>query len=114
MATPTAPEGLIEKGNIDLFTRPKVRGKDGAVSTVRTISVNFDGQEILIPTVIGDKIVSDDEAIKHFEQTGEHLGKFKTSKEATDYAELLHQQQEKLYTTTEGSELIKIVQGLRK
>lgn len=95
MATPAFP-GLIEVGNIDLNTRPRVKNKDGSISTVRTIGVNFDGQEVLIPTVSDDgRIMSDQEAIKQYQQTGRHLGKFSTPAASTAFAELLHDSEAK-------------------
>lgn len=90
--------GQIEKGNIDLYNRPRVVNPDGSISTVRSLSFNPDGKsEVLIPTVVGDKIVSDEEAIQNYFKTGQHLGKFKTPQEATRYAETLHKQQESFY-----------------
>ena len=74
------------------------------MSTVRSISIGDEnGNEILIPTVGFDKkgnAVSwtDDEAIDHYYKTGEHLGKFKTVKEADEYAEKLHRQQDAYYS----------------
>lgn len=90
--------GLLEKGNIDLNKRPVVRNSDGSISTVRSIGVNIDGKEVLIPTVSDDgKILSDEEAIKLYERTGKHLGKFNSVKAANIYAEQLHSEQEKMY-----------------
>ncbi len=90
--------GQIEKGNIDLYNRPRVVNPDGSISTVRSLSFNPDGKsEVLIPTVVGDKIVSDEEAIQNYFKTGQHLGKFKTPNDATRYAESLHKQQEAFY-----------------
>lgn len=92
-------EGLLEAGNIDLAHRPKVKMEDGSFATVRSMSANFDGQEVLLPTVSQDgKLLSDDEAINLYRQTGQHLGKFDNPEHATRYAEKLHQAQEQFYT----------------
>lgn len=94
-------KGLVEKGNIALDKRPVVKNDDGSISTVRSMSVNMDGKEVLIPTVSPDgKILSEDDAIKHYRKTGEHLGKFDTPEQATAYAEKLHSAQEGFYSKT--------------
>jgi len=95
--------GRYGVGNIDLFNRPKYKNLDGSVSTVRSMSFNDGRGEILVPTVAYNPqngkpyVMSDDEAITRYYNTGEFLGKFKTVDEANDYAERLHRQQEAIY-----------------
>jgi hypothetical protein len=62
------PQGLLKPGNLDLNQRPTVRNPDGSISTVRTISVTDDKGAYLLPTVIGDKVVSNEDAIAHWKK----------------------------------------------
>lgn len=89
----------IIPGNIDLGERPIVHNQDGSISTVRSISINQDGKEYLIPTVAkdGSKLLSNAEAVDQFHKTGEHLGAFKTAADATNYAKFLHNEQASTY-----------------
>ncbi|HCT6468093.1 TPA: hypothetical protein OT496_000299 [Morganella morganii] len=99
------PDGMTDQGNIDVHNRPVVKNQDGSISTVRSMSVNFDGKEVLIPTVSDDgRIMSDDEAINTYLKTGRHLGMFSTPEAATAYAEALHNQQADEYLPKEQNE----------
>lgn len=99
---PKGIPGVLEPGNIDLNNRPSVRLNDGSIATVRSMSFEEDGREILIPTVSPQgRILTDQQAIDRYHQTGEHLGKFASPEAATRYAEQLHQSQEKQYANAE-------------
>lgn len=84
----------VTPGNIDLTHRPRVRNRDGSTSTVRSMSFNEDGKEILVPTVSDDgRILTNDQAIDAFHKTGKHLGIFRNADDATAYAKQLHESQ---------------------
>ena len=92
------------KGNINLYDRPLVKNSDGTTSTVRSMSFNDGQNEILIPTVSDSgRIMSNDEAIDNYYQTGKYLGKFNSIDEANSYAEQLHKQQDKYYNGATGA-----------
>ena len=97
--------GRYGEGTIDLNNRQVVHNADGSISTERSMSFYDEdtGKEILIPTVVNGRIVSDDEAIDHYYETkkrdgiGEYLGMFDTWQEADAYAEKLHKRQDWYY-----------------
>jgi hypothetical protein len=87
-----ARTGMIESGNINLKTRRPVKTTDGQYATVRSMSFSDrNGVETLIPTVVNGRIVSDDKAIQHYYNTGEHLGKYTTPDAATKAAQRIHE-----------------------
>lgn len=106
-------EGLANYlGTIDLDNREVYRHPDGYIQTEHSFSFSPDGKtEILVPSIVGGKPVSNDEAIKHFYNTGEHLGTFNKDEEIrtkglseqafydylNGYADSIHKRQEKFY-----------------
>lgn len=89
--------GLLQKGNIDLLHRKIAHNPDGSISTVKSFSVGVDGREVLLPSVINGRVVSQAAAIKNFQKTGQNLGTFSSTAAATAYAKRLHKQQENYY-----------------
>jgi hypothetical protein len=99
------PEGLITPGNIDLHSRPIHHNEDGTYSTVRSMSIGTPEGEVLIPTIgPNGEDWSDEEARAHYDETGEHLGVFRSPEEATRYAEGLHEDQASEYGDRAGAE----------
>ena len=98
-AGPIGPfPGMIAQGNIDLAHRPVVQNPDGSISTVRSMSFGTDNGEVLVPTVSPDgRIMSDDEAMQLYGNTGQTLGVFDTPEHADMYAKALHQAQARFY-----------------
>ena len=97
--------GQYGKGNIDLYNRPRIENSDGSFVTVRSISFRDErsssytfGKEVLITTITSNGILTNSDAIARYYSTGEYLGIFNTSNEATAYATKLHNQQQVLYT----------------
>ena len=97
---PPAPEptGAVEVGNIDLTNRPVTTNADGSVSTVLSMSIGTDKGEVLIPRVAPDgTVLTEEQAIALYEESGQHLGVFSSPEAATAYAEKLHDYQAELY-----------------
>ena len=101
-AAPSADNGYnaIEPGNIDLSVRPHVINPDGSISTVRSMGFNDShdgkGPEVLIPTVNdAGYLMTGDEAIREYDRTGRHLGKFASVDDSNAAAEAIHLDQEK-------------------
>ncbi|PWT78875.1 MAG: hypothetical protein C5B60_00485 [Chloroflexi bacterium] len=86
--------GLLVPGTIsNLYNRPVLKNPDGSYSTTSSFSFEEDGREVLVPSVIDGKRLSQKDAIAHYRKTGEHLGKFDSPKSADAYATDLHNRQ---------------------
>src|SRR5690606_19597768 len=91
--------GLVEPGTIDLLSRPSPKNADGSISTVKSMSFNDNGYEVLIPMVApSGAILSPEGAMALYQFSGKHLGKFKDPRAADAYADMLHRQQEQFYS----------------
>ncbi len=99
--------GLLTPGNIvNLYNRPvtsPIAGPGGNVqnqmgqpttSTTFSKSFNFGHGEVLLPTVVGGKFLTDQEAVARYKKTGEHLGIFATPDAADAFAGALHNSQQ--------------------
>lgn len=97
------PAGQVSPGNIDITSRPIADLGNGEWATVRSMSFNEDGKEILVPTIGPDgKALSNEEAIALYHSTGKHLGIFDNPTDATAYAIALHNQQDVFYRNLLG------------
>jgi len=95
----SADPNVVKAGNIDLGDRPAVYNEDGTVSTERSFSIGDEyGRETLIPQVVGGKMLSKKDAIKHYRETGEHLGIYKDIPTANAYADAIHNRTPRLDT----------------
>jgi hypothetical protein len=94
---PYAAEGR----NIDVDRLPEVPNRipgEGGISTVRSMGITEDGNEVLIPTVVDGRLAptaaqAEEEAIRHYRRTGKHLGKYASRAAADAAATLLHERE---------------------
>lgn len=93
----TKAAGMKKPGNVDPWNRPVLKNDDGSYSTTSSMSIGTDQGEVLIPTVVNGKRLSQDQAIARFRSTGENLGTFDTPQNADKYAEALHNAQAARY-----------------
>jgi hypothetical protein len=93
---PQAIYGYSQAPTMDLSQRPYVENSDGSVSTVRSMGVNLDGKEYLIPTVSNAGwVLSPDDAVDEFRRTGQHMGVYPSAAASDLAGELMHQDQER-------------------
>ena len=99
--------GEFGRGNISLNDRPVQmhdNGKD--YSSLESITVEFDGKHVLLPTIHDGKLVSEEEAMNHYRKTGRHLGIFASSKEASEHAVKLERRQQAYYEAGPGRHIL--------
>jgi hypothetical protein len=94
--------GRVSMGNLDLNNRTVYHGapRDRPWQDYRTensMSIGTDAGEVVIPTVVNGRQLTEDQAIEHFYRTGQHLGVFATPQDAERYAQALHLRQERVY-----------------
>ena len=82
--------GMKAPGNLDPFNRPVLHNADGTVSTTRSFSIGTDAGEVLIPRIFDGKDHSEQDAIAHFNKTGENFGTFDSPESADAYATRMH------------------------
>lgn len=103
---PTGPKdipGMVEPGNIDLSKRPLVHHSDGSVSSLYSYSFGTEDGEVLIPGVSPEgKMLTEKQAEKLYEESGQHLGIFKSPESADAYANMLHEKQGAYQTYKNG------------
>lgn len=93
LGTPTGPTpGLLERGNIALSVRPRAR-TPGGIGTIYSTSRGIDGKEVLLPRISEEGLMSEEDALQHYLETGEHLGMFETPEDASAYGARLSQAQ---------------------
>ena len=95
--------GRWGEGNIDLNNRIVVHNADGSISTELSITVGYDNYQVLIPTIVNGRVLSEQLAIEHYENTNQYLGIFDTIEEADDYAQRLHERQQWYYSTSHAN-----------
>src|SRR5689334_13762901 len=85
---PETPEAASTR-----FNKPAISLPNGQKATVRSIGVGDDRGEWVIPTVVGGKIVSNNEAIRLWKSGSNQPigGPFKTVIEADNYAQRFHE-----------------------
>lgn len=98
---------MLAEPTLDLYDRPQVVNDDGTYSTTASITIDttYNGQDALavIPTVYNEAHHTDEEAIRHFNETNEHFGIFSADNlEAVEqYSENVHNAQAE-YLATSG------------
>jgi len=91
--------GMVRPGNIPLGNRPMVPAPGGGIATVRSITVGPEdgGLFYVLPTVVGQGVVSNRLAIDNWRKTGQYLGVFRSKQAAEQFSQALHVSQASQY-----------------
>tara|TARA_R110000822_G_scaffold190289_2_gene329054 strand:+ start:20 stop:724 length:705 start_codon:yes stop_codon:yes gene_type:complete len=95
-APPAGSTELYSVSPFDTNKFPPVTNENGSVSHIITKSWNFNGEEVLVPTMADGKKLTDDEAQQRFLATGEHFGKFDSPEAADAFAKTLEATMQKV------------------
>jgi hypothetical protein len=91
------PKAEIEPSNIDPRKRPVVPDEEGNAA-VLAVKYKEGGNVVLVPTVTDEaRVMSDAEAVKAYEATGKHLGKYRDEKAADAALEKMRQDRAAAY-----------------
>jgi hypothetical protein len=106
-------KGNIDLNNRDVYLHP---GRENDFSSLESISVGVDGGKVmLIPKVVGGKMLDNQQAVDHMRKTGENLGVFDDEEAAKNHAINLERRQNAYYgTTPEGKSILDRAYQLRK
>ena len=92
---------VMEARNIDVSNLPEVKNRipgEGGISTVRSMGINMNGKETLIPTVVEGKLPASAEeaerqAVDYYLRKRRHLGKYASPAASDAAATLLHERE---------------------
>lgn len=104
---PMVYRGMVQPGNLDLYNRPVLNNADGSYSTTSSMSFNDGQYEVVVPTVAGTSTgqvvrLTPEQAMQRYFATGQHLGKFTDWQPADDYAQRIHEMQERAIAANRG------------
>lgn len=98
----------VVQGNLNPWDRPVYKHpNDEGYGTTFSIGVSTDKGEVVIPTIINGHPFSNQDAIQHYKNTGEHFGVFRTPAEADAYAQWLHSEQARRIDAAGGFEAVR-------
>jgi hypothetical protein len=91
---PTAQPPTPPGGTPHDLSKPIIQNPDGSISTERTITIESNGQSLVIPTIVNGQAYSNEDAIALW-KAGQNrpVGAFATAAEADAYAQKRHEEE---------------------